>query len=133
MGFRGGTATVYRWTAKRKEQPNSTPEPARRRAPSRRECARFLSQRATSLDERAGRHLRHLYEYAPKLEIASKLARCFAALIGGDVDDKGDDLETWIGDARDSELATFAAGIEKQRSPSPGAPARLKGRSIASK
>ncbi|MFW8642271.1 hypothetical protein ACOJBO_03120 [Rhizobium beringeri] len=48
MGFRGGRATVYRWAANRKEQPNSTPEPARRRAPSRRECAWFLSQRAAS-------------------------------------------------------------------------------------
>jgi transposase len=111
MGFRGGRATVYRWTAKRKEQPNSTPEPALRRMPSRRECAWFLSQRAASLDERAGRYLRYLYDHAPKLEIAAKLARRFAALIRGD--DDSDDLERWIADARDSELATFAAGIER--------------------
>ena len=79
--------------------------------PSRRECAWFLSQRAASLDERAGRYLRYLYDHAPKLEIAAKLARRFAALIRGD--DDSDDLERWIADARDSELATFAAGIER--------------------
>nr|WP_244561516.1 transposase [Ensifer aridi] len=50
MGFRGGRATVYRWTAKRKEKPNSPPEYARQRAPSRRECAWFLSRDAASLD-----------------------------------------------------------------------------------
>jgi transposase len=82
-------------------------------APSHRECALCLSQRAASLEERAGRYRRHLYEHAPKLEIALKLPRRFAALIRGDGDDDGDDLETWVADARDSELATFAAGIER--------------------
>jgi transposase len=111
MGFRGGRATVYRWTAKRKEKPNSTPEHARWRAPSRRECAWFLSRDAASLDERAGRFLRHLYDHAPKLETVAELARRFAALIRGN--DDRDDLERWIADAKDSELASFAAGIER--------------------
>ncbi|MFQ6242252.1 ISL3 family transposase [Sinorhizobium meliloti] len=113
MGFRGGRATVYRWTAKRKEKPTSTstPKHVRERAPSRRECVWFLSRDAATLDERAGRFLRHLYEHAPKLETASELAGRFAALIRGD--DENDDLERWIADARDSELASFAAGIER--------------------
>lgn len=111
MGFRGGRATVYRWTAKRKEKPNYPPQYARQRAPSRRECAWFLSRDAASLDERAGRFLRHLYEHAPKLEVVAELAGRFAALIRGD--DDSNDLEGWIADANGTELGSFAAGIER--------------------
>lgn len=111
MGFGGGRATVHRWTAKRKERPNSTQKDAPRRSPSRRECAWLLSRDAAALDERAGRFLRHLYEHAPRLEITAELARRFAALIRGD--DDGDDLEEWIADADGSEMASFAAGIER--------------------
>ncbi|MDK1389340.1 transposase [Sinorhizobium sp. 8-89] len=89
--------------------PYALTEHARERAPSRRECAWFLSRDAASLNERAGHFLRHLYEHAPKREKAAELAGRFAALIRGD----DDDLERWIADARHSELASFAAGIER--------------------
>ncbi len=52
--------------------------------------------------------MRHLYENAPQLSIAGKLARRFAAMIRGD-DDAG--LEQWLADATNSDLASLAAGI----------------------
>ncbi len=107
-GFEGSKATVYRWTAARKERPSTAPPNARWRPPSRRNCAWLLSEDPTSLDDQTERFLRHLHEHAPQLSIAGDLARRFAALIRGD-DDAG--LEQWIEDAADSELASLAAGI----------------------
>lgn len=108
MGFKGGRATVYRWIAKLKGKPNSKPKKqARWRAPSRRGCAWFLSQGDTALDERAACFLRHLYDYAPKLAVVAELARRFASLVRGD--EESYELEGWIADVRDSELASFAA------------------------
>ena len=54
------------------------------------------------------RFLRHLYENAPQISIAGKLARRFAAMIRSD-DDAG--LKQWIADATNSALASLAAGI----------------------
>ncbi|MGH6712475.1 MAG: ISL3 family transposase [Bradyrhizobium sp.] len=107
-GFEGSKATVYRWTAARKERPSTAPPNSRWRPPSRRNCAWLLSENPTSLDEQTERFLRHLYENAPQLSIAGKLARRFAAMIRGD-DDAG--LEQWVADATNSDLASLAAGI----------------------
>jgi transposase len=107
-GFEGSRATVYRWTAARKERSSTAPPNSRWRPPSRRNCAWLLSEDPTSLDEPTGRFLHHLYEAAPELAVAGELARRFAALIRGD-DDAG--LEQWLKDATDSELASLAAGI----------------------
>ncbi|WP_425484167.1 ISL3 family transposase [Allomesorhizobium camelthorni] len=107
-GFEGSKATVYRWTAARKERSSTAPPNSRWRPPSRRNCAWLLSEDPTSLDEPTGRFLHHLYEAAPELAVAGELARRFAALIRGD-DDAG--LEQWLKDATDSELASLAAGI----------------------
>jgi transposase len=107
-GFQGSKATVYRWTAARKERPPTAPPNSRWRPPSRRNCSWLLSADPTSLDEQTERFLCHLYEHAPQLAIAGELARRLAALIRGD-DDAG--LEQWIADTAGSELASLAAGI----------------------
>lgn len=107
-GFEGSRATVYRWTAARKERSSTPPPNSRWRSPSRRNCAWLLSEDPTSLDEQTKRFLHHLHENAPELSIAGELARRFAAVIRGD-DDAG--LEQWIADATGSELASLAAGI----------------------
>jgi len=86
----------------------SAPPDARWRPPSHRNCAWLLSQDPTLLDEPTERFLRHLRENAPELSIAGELARRFAVLIRGD-DDAG--LEQWIEDAKNSDLASLAAGI----------------------
>lgn len=107
-GFEGSRATVYRWTAARKERSSTAPSNSRWRPPSRRNCAWLLSEDPTSLDEQTKRFLHHLHENAPELSIAGELARRFAAMIRGD-DDTG--LDQWIADATGSELASLAAGI----------------------
>jgi len=107
-GFAGSKATVYRWTATRQQCSSTAPPNARWRPPSRRNCAWLLSEDPQSPDEQTGRFLRHLHENAPELSIAGELARRFAALIRGD-DDAG--LEQWIEDAKNSELASLAAGV----------------------
>ncbi|MER9307154.1 ISL3 family transposase [Mesorhizobium sp. M0496] len=48
-GFEGSRATVYRWTAARKERPPTAPPKSRWRPPSRRNCAWLLSEDPTSL------------------------------------------------------------------------------------
>lgn len=107
-GFEGSRATVYRWTAARKERSSTASPNSRWRPPSRRNCAWLLSEDPTLLDEQTGRFLHHLHEHAPELSFAADLARRFAALIRGD-DDAG--LEQWIEDASSSELASLAAGV----------------------
>ncbi|RWJ42130.1 MAG: transposase [Mesorhizobium sp.] len=107
-GFEGSRATVYRWTAARKERSSTAPSNSRWRPPSRRNCAWLLSEAPTSLDEQTKRFLHHLHENAPELSIAGELARRFAATIRGD-NDTG--LDQWIADATGSELASLAAGI----------------------
>ncbi|MER8930843.1 hypothetical protein [Mesorhizobium sp. M0859] len=101
-GFERSRATVYRWTAARKERPPTAPPNSGWQPPSRRNRGLLLSEDPTSLDEQTERFLCHLYEHAPQLAIAGELARGFAALIHGD-DDAG--LEQWIADSADSELA----------------------------
>jgi transposase len=109
-GFEGSRATVYRWTAARKERSSTALPNSRWRPPSRRNCAWLLSEDPQSLEEQTERFLHHLHEHAPELSIAADLARRFAALIRGN-DDAG--LEQWIADAKDSELASLAAGIDR--------------------
>ncbi|RWI31463.1 MAG: ISL3 family transposase [Mesorhizobium sp.] len=110
-GFAGSRATVYRWTAARdKKRPSSAPPNVRWRPPSRRYCAWLLSQDPSLLDEPTVRFLRHLHNNAPELSTAGELASRFATLIRGD-DDAG--LEQWIEDASSSELASLAAGIDR--------------------
>ena len=109
-GFEGSKATVYRWTAARKERSSTAPPNSRWRPPSRRNCAWLLSEGPQSLDEQTERFLHHLHERAPELSIAADLARRFAAMIRGD-DDAG--LDQWIEDAMNSELASLAAGLRR--------------------
>ena len=107
-GFEGSKATLYRWIAARKERSSTASANERWRPPSRRNCAWLLSEDPTSLDTRTERFLQHVHENAPELSIAGDLARRFAALIRGD-DDTG--LNQWLEDAKNSELASFSAGI----------------------
>ena len=107
-GFAGSKATIYRWTATRQQCSSTAPPDAQWQPPSRRNCAWLLSEDPQSPDEQTGRFLRHLHENAPELSIAGELARRFAALIRGD-DDAG--LDQWIEDAKNSELASLAAGV----------------------
>lgn len=107
-GFEGSKATLYRWIAARKERSSTASANERWRPPSRRNCAWLLSEDPTSLDTRTERFLQHLHENALELSIAGDLARRFAALIRGD-DDTG--LNQWLEDAKNSELASLAAGI----------------------
>ena len=109
-GFAGSKATVYRWTATRRQCSSTAPPNVRWRPPSRRNCAWLLSEDPQSPDEQTGRFLHHLHENAPELSIAGELARRFAALIRGDDDA---DLEQWIEDAKNSELASLAAGVDR--------------------
>lgn len=64
-GFQGSRATVYRWTAARKERSlrsSTVPLNLRWRPPSRRNCAWFLCEDPQSLDEQTRRFLHHLHE-----------------------------------------------------------------------
>lgn len=106
-GFEGSKGTVYRWTACQRGSSTAGPN-VRWRLPSRRNCAWFLSKEPTSLDKQTERFLHHLYDNAPELSNARKLARRLAALIRGN-DDAG--LDQWIEDASRSELASLAQGV----------------------
>ncbi|WP_245283969.1 ISL3 family transposase [Bradyrhizobium sp. Cp5.3] len=107
-GFKGSKATIYRWTAARKQGSSTAAPNVRWRPPSRRNCARLLSKEPRSLDEQTERFLHHLHELAPELSNAGELARRLVALIRGHDDAS---LEQWVEDASSSELASLAKGI----------------------
>jgi transposase len=109
-GFDGSRATLYRWLAARRQRP--TPEAAtlQCRPPSRRVCAWLLGKESSALDENTRCFLHHLFENAPGLLVASKLARRFTALLRSD-DEKA--LDQWIIDAAGSELDALAKGIKR--------------------
>lgn len=113
-GFEGSKATLYRWLEMRRQKPDREAATAARRQPpsppSRRACAWLLSEESNALDYAMQRFLHHLFEQAPELEVVSKLARRFAALIRGD-DEAA--LDQWIVDAAGSELDGFATGIAR--------------------
>jgi transposase len=109
-GFEGSKATVYRWTAVRRERSSTALPNSRWRPPSRRNCAWLLSEDPTSLDQQTEQYLRHLYENAPQLSIAGELARRFTTMIRGD---ESVGLDQWITDAMNSELASLAAGLRR--------------------
>ena len=110
QGFKGSRATVYRWTADRKKQPQSLQKEKIRswRPPSRRACAWLLGQDPQSSNTKTDCFLKHVQEHAPQLTKAADLARRFATILRGD---DASLLEGWIADAMDSELASLAGGI----------------------
>lgn len=110
MGFEGSKATIYRWTAVRKQGLSNAPSNVQWRLPSRRNCARLLMGEPTLLDEQTELFLHHLLEVAPELSDAARLARRFAGVIRGQDDAS---LQQWIEDASNSELAALARGIAR--------------------
>lgn len=112
QGFKGSRATVYRWIAALKKQPQSSKSEKSRswRPPSRRACAWLLGQDPQSGDTKTECFLKHVYEYAPQLSVAGHLSRRLAAILRGD---DASLLEGWIAEAGDSELASLAAGINR--------------------
>jgi transposase len=112
QGFKGSRATVYRWIAALKKQPQSSKSEKSRpwRPPSRRACAWLLGQEPQSCDAKTECFLKHVYEYAPQLSVAGHLSRRLAAILRGD---DASLLEGWIAEAGDSELASLAAGISR--------------------
>lgn len=112
QGFKGSRATVYRWIAALKKQPQSSKGEKSRpwRPPSRRACAWLLGQDPQSCDTKTECFLKHVYEHAPQLSVAGHLSRRLAAILQGD---DASLLEGWIAEAGDSELASLAAGISR--------------------
>lgn len=112
QGFKGSRATVYRWTAALKGQPQSFKSEKSRpwRPPSRRACAWLLGQDPQSCDTKTECFLKHVLEHAPQLTKAADLARRFATILRGD---DASLLEGWIAEAVNSELAALAAGISR--------------------
>jgi transposase len=80
------------------------------KAPSRRRCAWYLSQKPDQIEAEHRQFLGHLFTQAPALGTADDLAQQFVALLGGD-DPAA--LDAWLEQAANSELASFANGMAR--------------------
>jgi transposase len=120
QGFGGGERTVRRWAERRRQQ--GEPIEATPRAlvaaawppPSSRRCARLLTTPLDQLDESERLFLQHLNDTAPDLVRAGDLAVAFAALVRREREsNNGTALDDWIAAAKESDLGTFARGLER--------------------
>lgn len=111
-GLKASERTVRRWAqTKRQGLPATLAEPAAAwPTPSKRRCARLLTARDEDLDPKERSFILHLGAIAPTLVEAAKLAKQFSAMVK---DRAAGMLDDWLATARDSELASFVQGLER--------------------
>jgi transposase len=113
QGYMGSRVTVARWAADRRARAEAG-MPAQPRlawkAPSRRRCAWYLSQKPDQIEAEHRQFLDHLFVQAPALSAAADLAQQFVVLLGGS---NPSALDVWLEQAANSELASFANGMAR--------------------
>ena len=111
-GLKASERTVRRWAqTQRRRVPATLAEPATAwPTPSKRRCARLLTARDEDLDAKERSFVLHLGTIAPTLVEAAKLAKQFGAMVK---DRAAGMLDDWLVAARNSELASFAQGLER--------------------
>lgn len=122
-GYQGSERTLRRWTAERRQSGARHREVVDIAAaeawkvPSSRRCARLLAGTADQVDARESEFLANLRMIAPDLMQAGEIASAFAVMVRKRAPEKADAaLENWMGTARESLLASFTRGLERDRS-----------------
>ncbi len=121
-GYQGSERTLRRWIAERRQSGARHREVVDSVAakdwkiPSSRRCARLLAGTANQVGARESEFLAHLRVTAPDLVQAGEIASAFAALVCKRAPDGAEAaLAAWMGTARDSPLASFARGLDRDR------------------
>jgi transposase len=122
-GYPGSERTLRRWTAERRQSGARHREVVDSVAaeawkiPSSRRCARLLAGTADRVGARESEFLAHLRVTAPDLIQAGEIASAFAATVCERAPEKADaTLAAWMGTARESLLASFTRGLERDGS-----------------
>ena len=115
-GFKASERTVRRWAqVRRLGGPGLPMEPVAKvaaawPAPSKRQCARLLTARDEDLDPKERAFVAHVAVAAPGLAEAAELAKRLDTMLKDGVPEE---LDVWLTTARDTELASFAQGLER--------------------
>jgi len=107
LGFRGSLRVVSEWATRRRRTERS-PSGHVGKAPSARRLARLMMSGRTQLSKAEAILVAAVENALPPLSKARELVERFQAMIRSR---KGDDLGTWIDDAMQGDLASFAIGI----------------------
>ncbi|HEX7562430.1 MAG TPA: ISL3 family transposase [Bradyrhizobium sp.] len=108
-GFIGSLRVVAEWTTRRRKEEGPTPGNTRPcKPPSARGIARMMTTERDRLSKTIARTIAIIEGAVPDLVTARDLMDRFHRLIQGR---KSADLETWIADAKPSQMASFATGI----------------------
>ena len=109
-GFRGSLRVVTEWTTRRRRAEQATDQQLQR-IPSARTIARLMTTARDHLSKTDTVTIAAIESGVPTLVEARSLLDRFHAMIRW----KSPDLENWIGDAASSLMASFAAGVSKDK------------------
>jgi transposase len=114
MGWRGSQRVVGEWAARQRlampTPPTQHPATTPFAMPSVRRTARLLTADIEKLVSTERRFVEQLVAASPEIAKARDLALRFAAMVR---ERAADQLEPWLVEAKDSELESFALGIEQ--------------------
>ena len=121
-GYLGSERTLRRWLAGRRQTGVRHREIVDAvaaqawKVPSSRRCARLLTATADKIGVRESEFLTNLRVTAPDLVRAGEIASEFAGMVCKRAPEKAEAaLKTWMGTARDSLLASFTRGLERDK------------------
>ena len=109
-GFRGSLRVVTEWTTRRRRAEQATDQQLQR-VPSARTITRLMTTARDHLSKADTVTIAAIESGVPTLVEARSLLDRFHAMIRR----KSPDLENWIGDAASSLMASFAAGVSKDK------------------
>ena len=109
-GFQGGLRVVTEWATRQRLASRPSRLASGFTVPPSRRVARMLTVAPTTLDAAERQYLSRLLAVSPSLALARDLAVRFAAMVR---EQQEGELDTWLTEADDSELRSFATGLRQ--------------------
>jgi transposase len=110
VGFRGGLRVVTEWATRQRLAPLPGRPASGFTAPASRRVTQILTADAQALDEGERNYLDRLLTLSPPLALARDLVLRFGSMVR---EQKAAELDSWLAEANESELRSFATGLRQ--------------------